>query len=110
MNGEFAKGKRIKVACECWFTSEGKMTPLMVKVKDEDGEIRAFRNLVVLAQEKLLGGCSLSNGVSVQDNGSDTSKVENPISIRRDALLCLMSCSLIRLMPAVLVWVSRVLA
>ena len=79
-------------------------------VKDEDGEIRAFRNLVVLAQEKLLGGCSLSNGVSVQDNGSDTSKVENPISIRRDALLCLMSCSLIRLMPAVLVWVSRVLA
>ena len=60
MNGEFAKGKRIKVACECWFTSEGKMTKLMVKVKDEDGEIRAFRNLVVLAQEKLFGGCSPS--------------------------------------------------
>ena len=60
MNGEFAKGKRIKVACEGWFTGEGKMTRLMVKVKDEDGEIRAFRNLVVLAQEKLFGGCSPS--------------------------------------------------
>lgn len=60
MNGEFVKGKRIKVACERWFTSEGKMTPIMVKVKNEDGEIRTFRSLVVLAQEKLFGGCSPS--------------------------------------------------
>lgn len=58
MNGEFAKGKRIGIACECWFTSEGKITPLMIKVKDEDGEIRTFRNLFIVSQEKLFGNCS----------------------------------------------------
>lgn len=37
------KGKQIRVACECWCTSTGKITPLMLKVQDEDGEIRAIR-------------------------------------------------------------------
>ena len=46
------KGKQIRVACECWCTSTGKITPLMLKVQDEDGEIRAIREITVHSQEK----------------------------------------------------------
>ena len=28
------KGIQKEVACECWFTSTGKITPLMIKVQD----------------------------------------------------------------------------
>ena len=40
------------MACECWCTSTGKITPLMLKVQDEDGEIRAIREITVHSQEK----------------------------------------------------------
>ena len=30
------KGKQKEVACECWFTSTGKITPLMLKIEDEE--------------------------------------------------------------------------
>ena len=46
------KGKQISVACECWCTSTGKITPLMLKVQDEDGEIRTVREITVHSQEK----------------------------------------------------------
>lgn len=58
MNGEYAKGKRIRIACDCWFTSDGKMTPLMIKLKDENGEIQTIRNLIVISQETLFPSCS----------------------------------------------------
>ena len=45
------KGKQKEVACECWFTSTGKITPLMLKVKDEDGEIRVIKEITVHSQE-----------------------------------------------------------
>ncbi len=52
------RGKQKEVACECWFTSTGKITPLMLKVKDEDGEIRVIKEITVHTQElKRYAGC-----------------------------------------------------
>ena len=47
----FIKGKQREIACQCWFTSKGKVTPLMLKIEDEDGEIRTVRQIQVLTQE-----------------------------------------------------------
>lgn len=47
-----AKGKQKEIACECWFTRSGKIIPLMLKVKDEDGEIRVIRQIEVHSQEQ----------------------------------------------------------
>lgn len=41
-----------EIACECWFTSSGKIIPLMLKVKDEDGEIRIIRQIEIHSQEQ----------------------------------------------------------
>ena len=46
------KGKQREIACQCWFTSKGKVTPLMLKIQDEDGEIRTIRQIQVLSQEE----------------------------------------------------------
>lgn len=46
------KGKQREIACQCWFTSKGKVTPLMLKVQDEDGEIRTVRQIQVHSQEE----------------------------------------------------------
>ncbi len=48
----FIKGKQREIACECWFTSKGRVTPLMLKIEDEDGEIRTVRQIQVLTQEE----------------------------------------------------------
>lgn len=46
------KGTQKRIACECWFTSTGKIMPLMLKVQDEDGEIRTIHEITVHSQEK----------------------------------------------------------
>ena len=46
------RGIQRKVACECWFTSTGRVMPLMLKIQDEDGEIRTIREITVHSQEK----------------------------------------------------------
>lgn len=52
------RGKQKEVACEVWFTSTGKVTPLMLKVEDEDGEIRVIKEITVHSQErKKYAGC-----------------------------------------------------
>ena len=48
----FIKGKQKEIACQCWFTSKGRVTPLMLKIEDEDGEIRTVRQIQVLTQEE----------------------------------------------------------
>ena len=48
----FVMGKQREIACQCWFTSKGKVTPLMLKVQDEDGEIRTVHQIQVLSQEE----------------------------------------------------------
>ena len=46
------RGIQKRIACECWFTSTGKVMPLMLKVQDEDGEIQTVRDITVHSQEK----------------------------------------------------------
>ena len=46
------KGKQREIGVQCWFTSKGKVTPLMLKIQDEDGEIRTIRQIQVLSQEE----------------------------------------------------------
>ena len=46
------RGEQRKAACECWFTSTGRVMPLMLKVQDENGEIQTIREITVHSQEK----------------------------------------------------------
>ena len=45
------RGRQKDIACQCWFTSTGEIMPLMLKVKDEDGEIRAIKEITVHSKE-----------------------------------------------------------
>lgn len=51
INAGPVKGTQREIACECWFTSTGKIIPLMLKVQDEDGEIRVIKRIAVHSQE-----------------------------------------------------------
>ena len=51
-NTGIVRKKEMEIACECWFTSTGKVTPLMLKMQDEDGEIQTVRDITVHSQEK----------------------------------------------------------
>ena len=46
------RGKQKEIGCYCWFTNKGKMIPTMLKVQDEDGEIRTVRQIKVYSQEE----------------------------------------------------------
>lgn len=46
------RGTQKNIACQCWFTSTGRVMPLMLKVQDENGEIQTIREITVHAQEK----------------------------------------------------------
>ncbi|MCI8799357.1 MAG: hypothetical protein HFH88_06010 [Lachnospiraceae bacterium] len=50
----FVRGTQREIACECWCTSKGKITPLMIKLPDEDGEMQIIRDIMVHSQEKRL--------------------------------------------------------
>lgn len=46
------QGIQKEIACDCWFTSTGKMIPQMIKVQDEDGVIHKITRIQVCSQEK----------------------------------------------------------
>ena len=46
------RGTQKEIACECWFTSTGKVTLLMLKIQDENGEIQTVREITVHPQGK----------------------------------------------------------
>ena len=61
-NAGTVKGTQKEIACECWFTSTGKMIPLMLKVKDEElskklRQIRTQENAVMEKMTVLMNGC-----------------------------------------------------
>lgn len=43
--------KRKPCACMSWTTASGEITPIMVKIQDEDGEIVELRNIEFLRAE-----------------------------------------------------------
>lgn len=51
-NAGIVRGTQKEIACKCWFTSTGKITPLMLKLKDENDEIQVSREITVHSQEK----------------------------------------------------------
>ena len=48
----FVRRKEMEIACECWFTSKGKMQPLMFKYQDEHGEIHTIKEIQVHSREE----------------------------------------------------------
>lgn len=44
-------GEQREVACECWFTSKGRIIPRMLKVQEEDGEMLLINKIRVNYQE-----------------------------------------------------------
>ena len=46
------QGTQREIACECWFTSTGKIIPRMLKIKDEDGEMVLANKIEVHYQEQ----------------------------------------------------------
>lgn len=46
------RGAQKEIACECWFTSNGKMIPQMIKVQDDDGVVHKITRIQVYSQEK----------------------------------------------------------
>lgn len=69
---ERLKGKRQKeIACCCWFTATGKITPLLIKIKDEEGEIQTIDKIHVIEvnQRKFAGIPSYEVECSIIVNG-----------------------------------------
>lgn len=51
------RGIQREIACECWFTSQGKSIPKLIKVMDEEGILHTIRQVQVLtSQEKTYCG------------------------------------------------------
>ncbi len=46
------RGTQQEIACQCWCTSSGAITPLMIKLQDEDGFLRTIRDITVHSMEK----------------------------------------------------------
>lgn len=46
------KKKEMEIACECWFTSKGKVQPLMLKYQDDQGEIHTIKEILVHSREE----------------------------------------------------------
>ncbi|MCI9439531.1 MAG: thioredoxin family protein [Lachnospiraceae bacterium] len=45
------RGAQKEIGCQCWFTSTGRIMPLMIKLEDENGEIMVIREITVHSQE-----------------------------------------------------------
>lgn len=51
------KGVQREIACDCWFTSNGKSMPRAIKIMDEQGMIHSISDIEVLfSEEKTYSG------------------------------------------------------
>ena len=46
------RGEQREVACDCWFTSTGRIIPRMLKIREEDGEMLLINKIQVHSQEQ----------------------------------------------------------
>lgn len=51
-NSGSMRGRHMDVACQCWFTSKGDTTPLVIKFMDPNGEVQTVRNIHVNYKEE----------------------------------------------------------
>ena len=57
---EAIQGKYQKVAVSCWFTSNGRSMPRMVKFQDVEGNIQSIRNIhLIKTEEKYFAGIKM---------------------------------------------------
>ena len=70
-NTGIIRKKEMEIACECWFTSKGKMQPLMFKYQDEQGEIHTIKEIQVHSREEknLVGSPYTEFGVTINCQG-----------------------------------------
>ena len=52
LNSGGSRKREMEIACECWFTSKGKMYPIMFKYQDEQGEIHTIKDIQVHSREE----------------------------------------------------------
>lgn len=45
------RGIQREIACECWFTSNGRSIPQLIKVMDEEGRLYTIRDIELLTAE-----------------------------------------------------------
>lgn len=45
--------KEMEIACECWFTSQGKMQSLMLKYRDDQGVIHTIKEIKVHSKAEI---------------------------------------------------------
>ena len=51
------RGKQIEIACDCWFTARGRTKPLMIKIKNDKGEVQTIDEIKVhYSEEKNYSG------------------------------------------------------
>ena len=63
------RGNYQKVAVACWFTSNGRSMPRMVKYEDEEGTIRSIRNIhLIKTEEKYFAGIKIYSPISPSKN------------------------------------------
>lgn len=71
------RGIQEEVACDCWFTSQGRMIPRAIKVQDNDGMLHVIKNIKLLyAEEKSHGR------VSVIEHGCELRISDRKIAVR----------------------------
>ncbi len=46
------RGLQKEIACECWFSSKGKITPLLIKLEDEEGAVQTVNQIRIHSQER----------------------------------------------------------
>lgn len=65
------KGTYLKAAVSCWFTSQGKSMPQLVKYEDEDGMIQCIKNIhLIKTEEKHYAGIRMRRyDCSAEDHG-----------------------------------------
>ncbi|MDE7445093.1 MAG: hypothetical protein K2N15_05220 [Lachnospiraceae bacterium] len=71
LNMGIGRKKKMEIACECWFTSKGKMQPLMFKYQDEQGEIHTIKEIQVHSREEknLMASPYTEFGVTINCQG-----------------------------------------
>lgn len=46
------KGVQTEIACECWFTSQGRTIPKLIKIMDSEGVIHSIDSIQVFYSEE----------------------------------------------------------
>lgn len=56
-NAGSISGVQCEVACDCWFTRNGKTMPRMIKIMDDEGIVHTYDRICMLySEEKCYGG------------------------------------------------------